>query len=85
MSIEMNNILPAELDSEVSFQLETFTYTPSDIIVIRYKYDKISYANLNLLYNHLTLMFPNNKIMAIPSDIALGAQDKESLLKWLNE
>lgn len=85
MSLEILHSLPGELESELDFQLQSFSYKPTDVIVLKYKINTIPIEDLRTLYLYIKDAFPDNKVIGFPSDAELAVAQKEDLIKWLSE
>lgn len=85
MSLETTHTLPGELESELDFQLQSFSYKPTDVIVLQYKMNTIPMEDLRTLFHYVRDAFPDNKVIAFPSDASLSSYEKESLIKCLSE
>ena len=86
MSLKMNNSLLDELNYNLNFELDKLHYVPyEDVIILTYDLEKLNLDEVKCIFDYLKNFFPNNKVIGIPKNTALRAQDKESLLQWLKE
>ena len=66
-------------------KIETIHTNPSDVILLKFNIDKIDLNDVFTWFQELKTQFPNNQLIAIPSNIEISLEDRQRLIEYLNE
>lgn len=68
-----------------NLKLETIHPQKGDVILLKFNINEIGLDNVHVWFEELKTQFPNNQLIAMPSNIEISLEDRQKLIEYLNK